>query len=106
MHRTRVAMKLFSVTLLASISFGCSLGQVQGSGADPGMLRFDAGWWKHVSGEEQQGFIYGYQNCCKPPKAARASVNDYLDFASIGANHLVISTSSLLPANLLLSHSY
>jgi len=63
--------------LLAGLSFGCSLGQVQGSAIDPRPLRFDAGWWQHASGDEQQGFIYGYQDCRQPPKAAKASIDDY-----------------------------
>jgi hypothetical protein len=42
-------------------------------------LRFDAEWWNHVNGAEQQGFIYGYLDCRQLPKAAKASISDYQD---------------------------
>lgn len=77
MRLTRVSTKIFSIMILAGLTFGCSVGQVQGAASDPGLLRFDAEWWQHTNSDEQQGFIYGYQDCRQPPKAAKASIDDY-----------------------------
>jgi hypothetical protein len=52
----------------------------------PDVLRFDAQWWKEAKSDEQQGFIYGYIDCRKPAKAAKASINDYRDAVTTAMN--------------------
>lgn len=77
MRLTRTSMRIFFIAIVAGLTCGCSISQMQGAASDPGVLRFDAKWWQQANSEEQQGFIYGYQDCRQPPKAAKASIVDY-----------------------------
>jgi hypothetical protein len=82
MRRTRVSTKFFSILIVAGLTFGCSISQVQGAASDPGVLRFDAEWWHQADSDEQQGFIYGYRDCRQPANAPIVSIVDEQAFVS------------------------
>ncbi len=73
---------LLKRTLVASLSllFACSV--LSGMQVAPGTLRADSRWWQRASGDEQRGFIYGYQDCRQPAKVAKASITDYQNAVS------------------------
>lgn len=77
MRRTKTSTRFFSIMIVVGLMFGCSVGRVQGAASDSEALRFDGVWWQHANDDEQQGFIYGYQDCRQPPKVAQASIVDY-----------------------------
>jgi hypothetical protein len=45
-------------------------------------LTFNEKWWSHTLSDEQQGFIYGYQDCRQPKNAVVGSIVDYQDYVT------------------------
>jgi hypothetical protein len=45
-------------------------------------LTFNKKWWNSTLSDEQQGFIYGYQDCRQPKNAAAGSIVDYQNYVT------------------------
>jgi hypothetical protein len=82
--KSKAVWQLLVVFILVAVSatFCCSTSRAQRAGSDQSVLRFNAGWWQHVDGDEQQGFIFGYLDCRQPPNPAKASITAYQNSVS------------------------
>jgi hypothetical protein len=45
-------------------------------------LRFDSVWWNQADGDEQQGFLYGYEDCFQPKHPPNVSIDEEQNFVA------------------------
>lgn len=79
-------MRLLLLMAVASLSVSSARAQ---------RMDFNSTWWNHALSDEQQGFIYGNQDCRQPKHAASGSIVDYQEFVT---NHISKTPNSAITA--------
>ena len=76
---------VLAVTVGAQVSAGAQI------------LTFNEKWWTSALSDEQQGFIYGYQDCRQPKNAAVGSIVDYQNYVTHYLEAHRASSGELVP---------